>query len=161
MTATRNFQEFVQLMEDYTGFLARMCSDEGDKLAALSSRELPRIERSIAVSQANAKQLENYENRRMAAQQEAGLEGLSFRELIDLAPPHEQSRLWQLFSSFESSVAEIRFFNDKSMAVARDAMVELNPESVLPPKPGAAASNPYAKLRSQQDGQPGLLKGKA
>jgi hypothetical protein len=136
-------------MTDYTAFLEGMRADENDRLAALSSRELPRIEHSIAVTQANAKQLGNLEARRQVLQAAAGYEGLSFRQVILNAPVDERDRLWRLFARFEGNVAEIRFFNDKSMAVARDNMIEIDPASVL--GAAAGANNPYARLRDERN----------
>lgn len=160
MAMPQTHEDFVAFMVDYTAFLGRMRADENDKLKALSSRELPRIEHSISVSQANAKQLQNFETRRVAMQAAAGYDGLSFRELIEKTPGNEQDRLWQLFSRFENNVAEIRFFNDKAMAVARDNMIEINPSAVLGAQPGAKATNPYERIKAQQMGQGGVLETK-
>ncbi|MGD9559933.1 MAG: hypothetical protein AB7V55_04920 [Oscillospiraceae bacterium] len=160
MAMSKPHEEFVAFMVDYTAFLGRMRADESDKLKALSSRELSRIEHSITVSQANAKQLENFEARRLALQAAAGYEGMSFRQLIEQVPPEEQDRLWQLFSRFEGNVAEIRFFNDKSMAVARDNMIEVDPSAVLAGQGGAKASNPYEKIREEQSQQSSILETK-
>lgn len=152
--------EFMDFMVEYTDFLGRMRLDENSKLAALTSRELPKIESSIAASQANAKQLENYEARRMALQNEAGLAGLSFRQVIERAPDAAQSGLWALFDRFEHTVSEIRFLNDKSMSVARDNMIDIDPEAVLPGAAGAKTENPYEKLRKGQSGQGSILETK-
>lgn len=160
MPNTQAHRAFVVFMADYTDFLCRMCADENDKFASVSSRELPRIEHSITVSQANAKQFENYEARRMALQAAAGYGGMSFRQLIEAAPRQEQDSLWRLFTRFESSVAEIRFFNDKSMAVARDNMIGIDPALVLPGQRGAKISNPYEKIREEQSRQGNLLEAK-
>lgn len=160
MPVTKEYQEFVELMVDYTAFLGQMVRDENEKLVALSSRELPRIEHSISVSQANAKQLANFEAKRAAAQEKAGYSGLSFRQLIEQAPQGEQEKLWQLFTRFEGNVAEIRFFNDKSMAVARDGMIEVDPASVLPGLSGARPNNPYEKIREEQHEQSNILETK-
>lgn len=161
MAMPQQHEDFVAFMVDYTAFLGRMRADESDKLKALSSRDLSRIEHSITVSQANAKQLQNYEAKRMAIQAAAGYDGMSFRQLIVEAPTEEQDRLWQLFSRFENNVAEIRFFNDKSMAVARDNMIEVDPASVLPGQAGSRPSNPYEKLREERNHQSSILETKA
>lgn len=160
MAKTPEHDAFVEFMVDYTAFLGRMRADEKDKLAALASRDLSRIEHSIATSQANAKQLENFEARRASLQEAAGYRGLTFRQLIEQAPPREQDRLWQLFSRFEGSVAEIRFFNDKSMAVARDNMIEIDPEAVLASPAGAKGNNPYEKIREKQNENSKILETK-
>lgn len=145
---------FVAFMQEYTAFLGRMRRDESIKLSALASKELRKIEHSISVSQANAKQLENFEAQRIALQASAGYEGMSFRQVITNAPKEKQSELWDIFTAFESHVAEIRFYNDKSMAVARDNMLDLDPEAVLPGSAdGAKPNNPYEKIREEQNVQ--------
>lgn len=161
MADAATHEEFVSFMTGYTAFLGRMRADESEKLNALTSRELQRIEHSIAVSQANAKQLENYEARRMTLQASAGYEGMTFRQLIASVPEDERDALWKLFSQFESNVAEIRFFNDKSMAVARDNMMEIDPAAVLPGQGGTRPNNPYEKIREERNEQNNILETKA
>ncbi len=143
-TATAQ-HDYVVFMEGYTDFLDRMLKDEGEKLAALSSNELPRIERSIAVSQANAKQLENYEQRRMGLQSAAGYDGLTFRELITKAPEEDKGLLQRLFARFEQDVTEIKHQNHKAMDVARDNMMARDPEAVLAAE--NESENPYNKMK--------------
>lgn len=154
------YLQFVAFMEGYTSFLQRMCEDEKKKLEALSSNELTRIEQSISVSQANAKQLENYEVKRVLLQKQAGFDGLSFRQLIAAAPEEEQSNLWKLFTGFEGKVAEIRFYNDKSMAVARDNMVKMDPGGLFNSQ-GGKPSNPYEKFRKEENENNNMLETKA
>lgn len=157
MTEAHFSEKFFGFMEDYTEFLERMVADEDEKLAALNSRELSRIEHSIAVSQANAKRLENLESQRVALQSEAGCADKTFRQLAKEAPAEAQHRIQQLFSRFERNVSEIRFRNDKSMSVARDRMMEIDPESVL----DEGVQNPYAKARAARNATVGMLETKA
>ena len=160
MSTLHEHGEFVSFMGEYVAFLGQMCADEKGKLSALSSKELARIERSIATSQANAKQLENMEKKRMDLQQAAGYEGMTFRRLISAAPQSEQDALWKLFSLFEGTVAEIRFYNDKSMAVARDNMTEIDPGVVLGKQSVARVDNPYERMREGQREQSKILETK-
>lgn len=148
MPVSTTQQEFLTFVEEYTQFLEHMTDDESEKLSALNSRDIGRIERSIATSQANAKQLENYEIKRISLQAKAGYDGLTFTQLVERADPLEQGWLRQLFSRFERSVTEIRFRNDKSMAVARDNMLAIDPEAVLPGA-GVKAQNPYARIKKE------------
>lgn len=152
-----DYQQLYDFLEEYTDFLDKMQRDETEKFAALSSRDMARIEHSISVAQANAKQLENFETQRIKLQNRAGLEGLSFREIILKAPEHEQSWLLQLFDRFERSVSDIKFYNDKSMSVARDEMLEIDPSAVLP---GAVKQNPYSKLKEETGNKNGMLETK-
>lgn len=152
-------QDFLTFVEEYTQFLEHMTVDESEKLSALGSRDLERIERSIAVSQANAKRLENYELKRIDQQARAGYGGLTFPQLVEKADPAEQGRLRQLFGRFERSVKEIRFRNDKSMAVAKDNMMSVDPEAVLPGA-GAKAQNPYARFKEEEAAANNILEKK-
>lgn len=149
--------EFMSFMAEYTGFLAQMRADEKDKMTALGDRILTDIEHGIAKSQANAKHLANYEQKRIAMQEAAGYGGMTFRQLIDAAPPDTRDGLQRLLGEFERYVSDIRFFNDKSMAIARDNMVEIDPQAVL--SGGGEPQNPYEKLRRRQTGG-GLLETK-
>lgn len=152
-------QEFKDFMEEYTDFLEDMATDEIEKLDALNSWNLERIERSIAASQANAKKLENYEAKRISLQEDIGFAGMTFKDIISQSDPADQGRLRQLFERFERGVADIRFHNDKSMAVARDHMLQVDPEAVLPAGKGAV-SNPYAQIRDQKNKQSSILETK-
>ncbi len=143
--------EYVGFLHTYMDFLDKMLQDEGEKLKAIQSRELPRIERSIAVSQANAKQLDNYEQRRMELQTDAGFGGMTFRQLIEKAPADEKGALQTLYARFEQAVQEIKFNNDKSMAVARDNLLELDPEAVLAAEHADARQNPYSRIKKTND----------
>lgn len=152
-------EAFLQFMAEYTAFLAQMRTDESEKMAALVSRDLKRIEQSIARSQANAKQLENFEKKREVVQAQAGYEGLTFRQLIDVAPLENQEKLWELFAKFEGSVAEIKFYNDKAMAVARDGMIDIDSSAILPAQSAHSGkvTNPYMRQQATQHEQSSLM----
>lgn len=57
----------------------------------------------------------------------------------------------RLFTQFERNVSEIRFYNDKSMGVAKDNMIEIDPEMVLHSQAGqkTGPANPYEKIREE------------
>lgn len=149
-TQEQRFDDFITLMQNYTTFLEKMLADEKDRFAALASLELPRIEHCIAVSQANAKQLQNYEAKRIETQRMAGFDGMSFRDLLQKLPLEEQGVLEPLFVRFGSMVEEIRFNNDKSMALARDNMTSISPEIIA--ASGGKAPNPYDKMMQTERG---------
>lgn len=153
MPISRCYQEFVDFIAEYTAFLGQMCLDEKEKLSALASKELAKIEHSISVSQANAKRLENFEAKRQVMQRDAGLEGQTFRQVIDGAPQEAREDLLRMFTQFERNVSEIRFYNDKSMGVAKDSMIEINPDMVLH-SPAAqrtgGPTNPYEKIQEER-----------
>ena len=150
MQQNQALDEYIALIKEYTIFLEKMLMDEKERFAALSSRELPRIEHSIAVTQANTKQIENFEAKRLGMQVVIGFEGASFRELLAGLPPEQAAELQPLFTRFGNMVEEIRFRNDKSMAIARDNMIDISPESVFAPTAGTKPNSPYAKMQEEQ-----------
>ncbi len=156
-------KEYFAFMGEYSTFLQKMLQDEQNKLSALQSKELANIEQSIVVSQANAKKLENYEAKRLTLQSKAGYGELTFREILDRQENEESRVLRPIYDSFERNVREIRFFNNKSMAVAKDNMQSINPAAVLPntttgEKP--KGSDTYARLAQDMDDSSGLLQTK-
>lgn len=157
-------KEYYAFIEEYTAFLDRMLDDEKAKLIALQNKSLSKIEHNIAVSQANAKQLENYEIKRVSMQAKAGYEGMSFRQIIESYPKDAQSKFWQLYDRFERSVGGIRFHNDKSMAVAKDNMMAIDPSAVLSgsarPAGSSQTTNPYKRIKEEQDEQNSILETK-
>ncbi len=156
-------REYFTFMGEYSAFLEKMLDDERGKFLALQSKELARIEQSIVVSQANAKKLENYEAKRFDLQTKAGYADLSFRQILDKQDNTDLRTLRTLYDSFERNVQEIRFFNNKSMVVAKDNLQQLNPTATLPgtAKDGAHGSDSYTRLTQGEDNSSGLLQSKA
>ena len=61
-----------------------------------------------------------------------------------------------MFERFVRSGNAIRFHDDKSMSVARDTMLRVDPGAVLP----GAKANPYSRIKKEQDDQNGMLETK-
>lgn len=163
MPDSQAWQDFGEFMRDYVDFLEEMANDEGRKLEALSRNDLPQIEHNIVVSLANAKKLENYEHKRLALMESVGMTGKTFGEMLDLAPDEDKASLTGLFNRFEHGVSEIKFRNDKSMDVAHDNLVIMNPEAAILSQGGSVAKphNQYEKMKEEQRNQGGMLEQKA
>lgn len=111
--------EFYSFLQDYAEFLEDMVKQEQEKLAALVSNELVRIEHSITVQQATAMKFDNMEQKRLKLQAQAGFQGLSFSEIIDQVAVEEQSALQLIFKRIQQALDQIKFYNTKSMNVVR------------------------------------------
>lgn len=158
--AERHQEELYIFLEEYADFLARMVKDEEEKLAALLSNSLPRIEGAISTAQANAKQMENYETTRIRLQDQAGYGGMSFSEIIENAPEEEQQSLEALLTCIQGYVDDIKFHNTKAMRVARANILEINPGAEIPGAPQASASGAYLKARDKTTGTKTMLETK-
>lgn len=150
MGAGTRYTELIDFYEEYAAFLAQVLRDEEEKLQALLSNSLPRIEHAISAAQANAKQMENLELRREMLQERAGCGGKTFREILELVPQEEQAAFQSLFERIQKAVELIKFHNEKSMSVARANVKAVNPEALMPgEQKNAAMENPYMRARRQ------------
>jgi len=113
-----NTAKLYDFFGEYAAFMEDMESVQKEKLDSLLSRDLLRMERSIKSQQAYAMRLENIENRRIRVQEEAGLGGLTFSELISRAPEEKRRELSLLFDRVKRSVSNIKYLNDKASELA-------------------------------------------
>lgn len=137
-------------IEQYAAFLNSMANNEKEKLAALVSNNLERIERAILTAQADAKQLENLEKKRMALLSENGCGGFTLAQLCEATPIALRARMSELCQSVREGIDEIKFNNTKSMGVARSNIIQVNPDAVLTTVKGETAHNPYARAQSKE-----------
>lgn len=155
MLTSEQAQELFVFFEKYVSVLYSIVQDEKEKLNALTSNSLPRIEHSISTAQANAKQIENFEAKRMSLQASMGCAGMTLSQIAELAPETHAVSLPSLFKQMESYIDEIKYVNDRSMSVARENMARLSPAraaSIIGGEAGQTA-NRYAevgKLNSAQ-----------
>lgn len=111
-------EEFFDFLMEYAEFFREMEQFEQQKLSIMLGGRLPEIEHVIAISQSNAKRLENLENKRLRLQQEAGLGSLSMGELADQSAGERQSKLRTQLRQLSQSLSNIKFYNSKSMEAA-------------------------------------------
>ncbi|MBP0981933.1 MAG: hypothetical protein J5968_06975 [Oscillospiraceae bacterium] len=162
MLSSEQAQEMFLFFEKYVSVLYSIVQDEKEKLNSLTSNSLPRIEHAISVAQANAKQIENFEAKRVALQAALGCEGMTLSQIVEQLPESHAVSVPSLFRQLEKYVDEIRFINDKSMTVARDNMARLNPDApILQPSENAAqGNNPYEAAMSHQNEPQSIFKTK-
>lgn len=146
MNNSERYEEMLCFFEEYAEFFAHMAASEVEKLQALISNELPRIEHAISVAQANAMQMESMEQRRQKMQERANVGGMTFSQIIEQAPNEQRGRLQALFARIQESVDGIKQCNGKSMDIANANMRKMNLETVLPKADGTPA-NAYMRVK--------------
>ncbi len=114
--------------DEYAAFFEETASLEQEKLEALLSNTLSRIEHAIARQQAIGKRLENLERKRIALQKAAGMENLTFNEILLAAPAEERQRLKRLFDRTQCAISNIRYINEKSNAFAKTQLQRIHAE---------------------------------
>ena len=100
----KDIEKFSAFMEGYVAFLEEMAQGEGEKYAALLSYEAKRVDRVVSRQQAMNMRLSQLEEQREREQEEAGLGGLSFQEILARLDKTEQGRLPELFPRFSRAV---------------------------------------------------------
>lgn len=118
MYSTDNTEAFYDFLGEYADFFGEMELFEQQKLTAMLAGKLPEIEQMITAAQANAKKLDNLEQKRMRMQREAGFGEMSMSELAAAAPGERGRQLAEQLKRLSRSVTNIRFYNNKSMSVA-------------------------------------------
>lgn len=106
-------------MQEYTCFFESAAAMEEEKRKALLSDNLHRIERALTEHQRIAKEIEQYEKRRMELQERLGIGGKTFREIISLEQGDHRQQLKQLFAVFSAAIQNIKHSNARSLDIAR------------------------------------------
>lgn len=112
------YNEFAEFMLEYTELFEDISYKEEEKFHAMLSDDLSRIEQSLNEHQTSIKLIEQYENRREALQKEMGLEGKTFREIINMCKGEEKAELSEIYSRFELAIHNTNHFNKSAMKVA-------------------------------------------
>lgn len=115
MSVMENKEAFYSFLTEYADFFKEMAGFEQKKLEALLGNRLSEIEHAISVTQANAMQLDNLENKRIRLQGEAGLGQMSMSQLAESAPESSRGQLRELMGQLNDYIRDIKFYNTKSM----------------------------------------------
>lgn len=113
---------FRTFMEGYVSFLEEMATGEGEKYAALISYDAKRIDRIVTGQQAMNMRLNHFEEQREQEQEAAGLEGLSFEEILERLEPSQREPMQELFRRFSTAIYEIKYYNSKSISFAKEGI---------------------------------------
>lgn len=113
---------FHTFMEGYVSFLEEMAAGESEKYAALLSYDAKRIDRVVTGQQAMNMRLAHFEEQREQEQEAAGLAGLAFSEILEHLEPPQREPMQELFRRFETAIHEIKYYNSKSISLAKEGM---------------------------------------
>ena len=116
----KNYDEFYDFMEQYTEFYNEVLEVEREKADALLSNDLTLINEVLAEYQVWVKRTEQYEHRRQEMFKELGLEGKSFRAIIESETGDCREELEDLFYRFREAVVKTKEYNNKSLEIVRE-----------------------------------------
>lgn len=112
------FEEYYDFMLEYTEFFEEIAGKEKEKLSALLSDNLKRIEACLNEHQSIVKRTEQYEKERMALQRQLGLDNKTFKEIIDDCTGEEKEQLLTLHHRLKIAVDSVKYSNKTSLQVA-------------------------------------------
>ncbi len=116
----KNYNEFYTFMSQYTEFYFEVAANEEEKMNALSSDNLTKINKILSEYQMFIKMAEQYERKRQQLFKEQGLEGKTFREIIDMETGQSHDELEELFYDFQEAVTVARDFNRRSLEITKN-----------------------------------------
>ena len=115
-----NFNEYYDFMTEYTDFLEETAEKEKDKLSALLSDDLKRIEHCLNEHQSTIKKTELYEKEREKLQKRLGIGGLTLKEIIEkCSDPEEKELLEKLAVRFKIAIDNVKHANKTALQVAQ------------------------------------------
>lgn len=121
----KNYDEFYDFMEQYTDFYAEVSENEKTKMDALASEDLELINKVLADYQVFVSKAENYEKRREELFKKIGLDGKTFREIIDMETGDRREELEDLFFDFRDAVIAARDYNSRSLDIVKKNLKEM------------------------------------
>lgn len=137
-------QELIEFMEVYTCFFEQVESKQEEKLEALLSGDLKKVEGAIVMQQALDKQITNMEQQRIETFMRLGIPEKTFRELVEENQGENKKALGNLFERLDRSIGNIRFLNKKAIKLAQDALSKTDSRDFA--RGGAGkAGNKYAQ----------------
>ena len=98
---TKELDIFYAFLEDYADFMEGLSDQEDGKYAALLSFDAHKVDHVISEQQAALMRLDAMEKQREKLQEEAGLGGCSFREIVRRADEEDRDYLHALLMRIE------------------------------------------------------------
>ena len=118
-------EEYRAFLEHYASFLEEMSTQAQAMHSALASFHGDQLTKAMSGLQSHIMQLKNLEARRMELQRAAGYDGLTFAQMIEQRPEEERPELKALCRRIEMCVENIRYFNEKSQAFAKEGLASV------------------------------------
>lgn len=124
MIPVENYEEFYEFMSEYTDFYNEVSKNEKIKMGALASDDLQMINKVLSEYQVYVTKAEIYEKKRNELFRRLGLEGKTFRAIIDMETGDCHDELEDLFYDFREAVMSAREYNNRSLDIVRKNLKE-------------------------------------
>lgn len=119
-----NYEEFYDFMVEYTDFYNEVCDNEKMKMDALASDDLLLINKVLSDYQIYVTKAEIYEKRRNELFKKIGLDGKTFKAIIEMETGECREELEDLFIDFKDAVETAREYNRRSLEIVKKNLKE-------------------------------------
>lgn len=119
-----SYDEFYDFMQQYTDFYNEVSDNEKQKMDALSSEDLPLINKVLSEYQIYVTKAEVYEKKRTELFKKLGIEGKTFRDIVDTETGERHDELEDLFYDFREAVMSAREYNRRSLEIVKKNLRE-------------------------------------
>lgn len=135
-------------MEEYIQFFEKAQEKQNEKMEALISGQLSRVEETIVMQQALDKQISNMETRRIVFFQDSGYGDATFKTIIDQADKEDQKNLLGLYYRLEKALNSMKYLNQNAMKLAQTKLVKMG---AAPQEPISSRGNPYRSGKTDRN----------
>lgn len=132
------FSDFILIIKDLIQLFGALTEVEQTKLNAAVENKISFVEECMKKEQAAVLRLRGLDQRREKAQRELGMEGASFREILEQVSQEEEKELRPLFQELSDKVSRFQSVSDS----AKD-IIEVNLHTIK--KQLEAAEDPVKK----------------
>lgn len=139
------FEEYYGFMADYTDFYRDVQRAEYEKLEALLSNNLERMDEAMKNYQSCIKKAQQLEHERIEMCMRMGFEDMAFSTICKKFPDDEKYKLIEQKNDLERLVKSIKYLNRKSIDLANMQLSITNPDSTAFYNAKGEQESPLAK----------------
>ncbi|MEG2053322.1 MAG: hypothetical protein RR052_00125 [Oscillospiraceae bacterium] len=114
-----NVEKFCNFLREYTDFIETVALQEKDRLDALLSGEIEKIEQTIAQEQVVEKKLQLFETQRIELQKENNASALTFSQIINTFEEPLKGNMQKVLLRMQAAADNAKFYNTKSLEYAK------------------------------------------
>ncbi|QIB68390.1 flagellar protein FlgN [Aminipila butyrica] len=151
------YMQIKDIMDDYISLMDELIRFEQDKLKAVENKNIEHLNSFLKAEQVYLLQLRGLDTKREAAMKAVGLEGLTYRQIINGIDPSEGSIRSELESSYEELSIKTNQFREIIQTLKTHIDLRLHTIETFMNKFGGQPSTPaelgiYDKIAQQQEG---------
>lgn len=113
-----DYSKIYEFMTEYTSFLKDAEEKEKEKLSALLSNDVKRVESVMSEYQFIIKKMQSFEERRQILFLDENIKDMNIKEIPSLFEGEQKTALEKLCMEFVFSVDNIKQYNSKSLEIA-------------------------------------------